>query len=71
VRRLASGLLRPGSSAAADVRSVNRLVALQLAAQLSAALTGGRWSTLVKAHLEDGLATLNEALKAPLVKQGV
>jgi hypothetical protein len=71
VRRLAGGLLRPGSNAAADVRSVNRLVALQLAAQLSAALTGGKWSTLVKAHLEDGLATLNEALKAPLVKQGV
>ena len=70
VRRLAGGLLRPGSAAAADVRSVNRQIALQLQARLSAALAAGRWSSLVKAHLDDSLATLNESLKAPLVKQG-
>jgi len=71
IRRLAGGLLRPASAAAADVRSVNRMTVLQLQSRLSAALVGARWSTLVKAHLEDSLATLGEALKAPLTKQGV
>ncbi len=71
LRRLAGGLLRPASAAAADVRSVNRQVALQLQAKLSAAVAAKRGSSLVRAHLEDSLATLNEALKAPLMKQGV
>jgi hypothetical protein len=71
LRRLAGGLLRPASAAAADVRSVNRQVALQLQKRLKAAVAGGRAAPLVRAHLEDSLATLNEALSAPLVKQGV
>ncbi|MDO9091445.1 MAG: zinc-dependent metalloprotease [Rubrivivax sp.] len=71
LRRLASGLLRPASAAAADVRSVNRQVALQLQAKLGAAVAAKRGSSMVRAHLEDSLATLNEALKAPLLKQGV
>jgi Met-zincin/Domain of unknown function (DUF5117) len=73
VRRLASGLLRPASPAAADVRSVYRQAALQLQTRLSAALAGAggkATSALVRAHLEDSLATVSEALKAPLVKQG-
>lgn len=71
LRRLASGLLRPGSSAAADVRAVHRQVALQLEAELKAALAAGGWNSIARAHLADSLATLSEALKAPLVKQGV
>jgi hypothetical protein len=73
VRRLANGLLRPGSQAATDVRPVMRQAALQLQARLGSALAGaGKGSNaVVRAHLEDSLATLNEALKAPLVKQGV
>jgi hypothetical protein len=70
VRRLASGVLR-ASAQAADVRSVHRMAALQLQTRLQAALAGGKSSSLVRAHLEDSLATLTEALKAPLVKQGV
>ena len=71
VRRLAQGVLRPASLAAADVHAVHRQAALQLQSWLSAALAGGRWSALVRAHLDDNLATLTEALKAPLMKQGV
>lgn len=71
LRRLASGLLRPASAAAADVRAVHRQAALQLQTRLSAALAARRGSSLVRAHLDDSLATLNEALKAPLIKQGV
>jgi hypothetical protein len=33
-------------------------------------VAGKASSPIVRAHLEDSLATLAEALKAPLVKQG-
>ena len=71
VRRLAAGLVRAGVATAADVRAVHRQVALQLQSQLKAAVAAKRGSSLVQAHLEDSLETLAEALKAPLVKQGV
>ncbi len=73
VRRLAGALLRPASTAAADVRPVMRQAALQLQSRLQAALNGAAGkgsSALVRAHLDDSLATLTEALRAPLVKQG-
>ena len=71
LRRLAGGLVRPAPATAADVRAVHRQAALRLQAQLSAAVTARRGNSLVQAHLEESLATLSEALKAPLVKQGV
>ena len=71
LRRLAAGLVRPGSATAADVRAVYRQTALRLQTQLSAAVAARRGNNLVQAHLGESLATLTEALKAPLVKQGV
>ena len=71
VRRLAAGLVRANAATAADVRSVQRQVALQLQSQLKAAVAARRGTSLVQAHLEDSLETVAEALKAPLVKQGV
>ncbi|MCE2909311.1 MAG: metallopeptidase, partial [Burkholderiaceae bacterium] len=71
LRRLAGGLVRPAPATAADVRAVHRQAALRLQAQLSAAVAARRGNGLVQAHLEESLATLSEALKAPLVKQGV
>jgi hypothetical protein len=68
VRRLASGVLRP--TAAADVRPVLRQAATQLQTRLQAALAT-KPAPLIRAHLDDCLATLSDALKAPLVKQGV
>jgi Met-zincin len=72
VRRLATALVRPGSAAAADVRPVLRQAVLQLQQRLTGtlAVAGKASSPIVKAHLEDSLATLAEALKAPLLKQG-
>jgi hypothetical protein len=71
VKRIASGVLRPTSATAADVRSVHRQVALQMEATLKAALAQRGWTPMARAHLSESLATLSEALKAPLVKQGV
>jgi hypothetical protein len=71
VRRLATGLVRASATTAADVRAVHRQVAMKLQSQLKTALTSKRRSSLVQAHLEDSLETITEALKAPLVKQGV
>jgi len=71
VRRLASGLVRTSATTAADVRAVHRQVAIKLRSQLQSAVAGKKRSSLVQAHLEDSLQTLTEALKAPMVKQGV
>ncbi|MBK9135317.1 MAG: zinc-dependent metalloprotease [Betaproteobacteria bacterium] len=71
LRRLAGGVLRPTSPAAADVRAVHRQVALELEASLKAALQARTLTPMARAHLADSLATLGEALKAPLNKQGV
>jgi hypothetical protein len=70
LRRLATCLLRPTSNAATDVRAVHRQTALRLEADLKAALAGGGWTSIAQAHLADSLATLSEALRAPLAKQG-
>ena len=71
LRRLATGLVRPAPAAAADVRAVHRQAALALQARLAAAMASQRGSSLVRAHLEDSLSTLNEALKASLVRQAL
>jgi hypothetical protein len=71
VRRLATGLVRPTSLVANDVRAVHRATALQLEADLKRALASGKVSPMTRAHLTESLTTLSEALKAPLLKQGV
>lgn len=71
LRRLAGGVLRPSAATAADVRAVHRQAALVLEAQLKTAVAASGWTPIARAHLADSLATLSEALKAPLNKQGV
>ena len=71
VRRLAGGLLRPSAPVAADVRAAYRQTALGLEAQLKTANAAGGWTPAARAHLVDTLATLTEAIKAPISKQGV
>lgn len=70
LKRLAGGLLRPGSAAAADVRSVYRVVALKLQKDMRRALAKGQLDALTRAHLSESEQTLSEALKAPLSRQG-
>ena len=71
VRRVAAGLLRPSSAVAADVRAVNRQVATRLQGELSRAVNNGKLSATTRAHLAESASLLGEALKAPLIKQGV
>ncbi len=71
LRRLASGLLRPTSAVATDVRAVYRQAALRLESELKTAVAAGGWTSIAQAHLADSLATVSEALRAPLSKQGV
>jgi hypothetical protein len=71
VRRVAAGLLRPSSAVAADVRAVNRQVATRLQGELSRAMNSGKLSQTTRAHLAESASLLGEALKAPLIKQGV
>jgi len=72
LRRLAGALLRPSSTVAADVRSVQRLEAEKLVVQLRRAVANkGARGAMAQAHLAESLTTLREALAAPLYKQGV
>ncbi len=74
LRRVAAALVRAPSPVAADVRAVNRQVALRLQADLRRAIDRARerqLSPTTRAHLAESAALLAEALRAPLVKQGV
>ncbi|MFN0185365.1 MAG: zinc-dependent metalloprotease, partial [Aquabacterium sp.] len=74
LRRLASALLRPTSAAYADVRPVQRMTAERLEADLKRALAAHiarKGSATVQAHLAESVQSLGEALRAPLMKQGV
>ncbi len=69
--RLASALLRPSASMPADARSLMRAEVKSLRAELAAAQARKGYSAEAKAHIAETIATLDEALKAPLVRQGV
>ena len=69
--RLASALLRPSASLPADARSLMRADTKALRAELVAAQARKGFSPEAKAHIAETIATLDEALKAPLVRQGV
>ncbi len=71
LRRLAAVLLRALPAAATDVRPAHRLEATRLRAQLERALKKGRLNAATRAHLNESLITIREALAAPLTRQGV
>jgi hypothetical protein len=70
-RRVAAGLVRASSPVAADVRAVNRQVAVKLQADLQKALANPRLSATTRAHLHESASLLSEALKAPMLRTGV
>jgi hypothetical protein len=70
LRRLVAALLHATPSAAADVRPVHRVEALRLRGQLDRASKNSRLSAATRAHLNESLMTLREALAAPLMRQG-
>jgi hypothetical protein len=67
VKRLVQVLTR-ADSGPADVRALQRENARALVAQLKAAQGRPGLSKEAKAHLADSLDTLEEALKAPLIR---
>ncbi|MFZ6743434.1 zinc-dependent metalloprotease [Undibacterium sp. JH2W] len=70
LKRLSNALLRPSASTPADARSLQREQANQLLVAIRGAV-GKPMSAEARAHLSESLATLNEVLKASLVRTGV
>jgi hypothetical protein len=68
---LAGPLVRPPATMPADARSMLRAEAKALRADLAAAQGRKRLSAEARAHIAETMTTLDEALKAPLVRQGV
>jgi hypothetical protein len=69
--RLATALLRPSSTMPTDARAQLRADAKLLRSELAAAQGRPGYSPEARAHLAEALAMLDEALKAPIVRQGV
>ncbi len=70
LKRLSNSLIRPSPNTPADAHSLLREQALQLQSALRNAV-GRPMSQEAKAHLSESLATLNEVLKASLIRSGV
>jgi hypothetical protein len=69
VLRVANALLRPSGSMPADARATLRADARALRADLAAAQHRPGYSAEAKAHVAEALTMIDEALKAPLVRQ--
>ena len=69
--RLATSLLRPSMTMPADARSLQREQARALRRDIAAAQNRASFSKEAKAHLAEAQNQLDEALKAPIVRQGV
>ena len=68
IRKLATMLTRPAPTTPADATALVREEAKQLSAQLRTAAAGQR-DAATRAHLVESASTLDEALKAPLIRQ--
>lgn len=71
LRRIATALTRPSPGTPADAVALFREEAKLLSAQLRTAAKSGRRDEVTRAHLTESAGTLDEALRAPLVRQGV
>jgi hypothetical protein len=71
MRRVAGTLVRSPGNMPADARSLMRLNAHSLAAELRAAQAKPAFSKESRAHIAESLNTLEEALKAPMQRAGV
>jgi hypothetical protein len=71
LRRVATVLTRPSAATPADARALLREQAHELSAKIRVALANGKKDPETRAHLSEAANTLDEALKAPLVRQGV
>jgi hypothetical protein len=71
LRRVTAALLRPSQSVQADARALQRENAKQLLAQIRSAKSRAALSKEARAHLAECENTLEQALKAPLLRTGV
>ncbi len=72
VNRVAGTLVRPGPQTRADARSLLRVQAVELQAQLDKALMRQHgMDAATRAHLQDSADTLSQALSAKLFRAGV
>jgi hypothetical protein len=71
LRRVADGLVRPSATQPADARSLKRESAVQLQADIRKAVANPKLSKESRAHLNESLNTLSEALKAQLTRTTV
>ena len=69
VSRVATNLVKPVPTMPADARALMRADANRLRGELAAAAKRNRISVEAKAHIAESLALLDEALKAPIMKQ--
>jgi hypothetical protein len=70
LNRIAGQILRP-TAARADTRSLMRAEALALQKNLKAAAARPQWNAEVRAHLQDSLDLLTEALAAKMQRAGL
>ena len=70
VNRVAGAVLRPGSASRADERSLARVQAQSLLAQIDTALARRAWNADTRAHLQDCADTLKQVLDAKLQRLG-
>ena len=70
LNRIAGQILRP-TAARADTRSLMRAEALALQKSLKAAAARPQWNAEVRAHLQDSLDLLSEALAAKMQRAGL
>ncbi len=71
VARVALVLVRPAPNMPADARALLRADAVKLRGELAAAGKRRKLSVETQAHLSESYATLDEALRAPLVRQAL
>jgi hypothetical protein len=71
MRRIATVLTRPAPTTPADAVALFREEAKLLSAQIKSAAGSGNRDSVTRAHLIESANTLDEALKAPLQRQGV
>ena len=69
--RVANALVRPSATMSADARALLRQDARALRDELKAVPVKTALSKETQAHIAESLSTLDEALKAPLQRQGV
>ncbi|MBK7661799.1 MAG: zinc-dependent metalloprotease [Betaproteobacteria bacterium] len=70
LRRVSTALIRPAATTPADARALQRENAVELQQQIRSALAKGGQSKEARAHLNESLNTLSEALKAPMQRAG-